>query len=78
MSQKGNFYISNHSDPRKTNNHYMLGSLETDKINAATIKVVNFIIGDTSEFNYNADEHFILTRQVQNTKHRLPWKLLSY
>lgn len=40
------------------NSPYMLGSLETDKTNAAIIKVENFIIGDTSDFNYNADEKF--------------------
>lgn len=40
------------------NNPYMLGSLETDKTNAAIIKVENFILGDTSDFNYNAEEDF--------------------
>ncbi|XCP85789.1 hypothetical protein ABXS75_03025 [Roseburia hominis] len=40
------------------NNPYMQGNMETDKASTATIRIKNFIIGDTSHFEYNANEQF--------------------
>lgn len=39
-------------------NPYMIGYFETDKESTATIRVKNYIIGDTSNYHYIADEEF--------------------
>ena len=40
------------------NNPYIQGSMETDGSSTATIRINNFITGDTSDFEYNQEEQF--------------------